>query len=63
MKVLQINTVCGFGSTGRIATDLYEVLEECSIEEIHTALAEVAKTDLFIFRFNVLPREVFSALY
>ena len=37
--------------------------EECSIEEMHTALAEVAKTDLFIFRFNVLPREVFSALY
>ena len=37
--------------------------EECSIEEMHTALSEVAKTDLFIFRFNVLPREVFSALY
>lgn len=28
MKVLQINSVCGFGSTGRIATDLYKVLEE-----------------------------------
>lgn len=27
MKVLQINTVCGTGSTGKIATDLYEVLE------------------------------------
>jgi glycosyltransferase involved in cell wall biosynthesis len=26
MKVLQINTVCGTGSTGRIATDLYEIL-------------------------------------
>lgn len=37
--------------------------EECSIEEMHTALSEVAKADLFIFRFNVLPREVFSALY
>ncbi|MEW8992862.1 glycosyltransferase [Clostridium sp.] len=28
MKILQINSVCGFGSTGRIATDLYKVLEE-----------------------------------
>lgn len=27
MKVLQINSVCGVGSTGRIATDLYKVLE------------------------------------
>lgn len=35
MKVLQINTVCGSGSTGRITTDLYDVLEkeghECCI--------------------------------
>lgn len=28
MKVLQINSVCGVGSTGRIATDLYKILEE-----------------------------------
>lgn len=28
MKVMQINTVCGTGSTGRIATDIYKVLEE-----------------------------------
>ena len=28
MKVLQINSVCGFGSTGRIAVDLYHLLEE-----------------------------------
>ncbi|WP_106449760.1 glycosyltransferase [Trichococcus alkaliphilus] len=28
MRVLQINSVCGYGSTGRIATDLYDVLEE-----------------------------------
>ena len=28
MNVLQINSVCGVGSTGRIATDLYKVLEE-----------------------------------
>lgn len=28
MKVLQINSVCGYGSTGRIATDLYKILEE-----------------------------------
>ena len=35
MKVLQINTVCGTGSTGRIAVDLYKALEskehECLI--------------------------------
>ena len=28
MKILQINSVCGVGSTGRIATDLYKVIEE-----------------------------------
>ncbi len=28
MKVLQINSVCGYGSTGRIAVDLYHTLEE-----------------------------------
>lgn len=27
MKVLQINSVCGVGSTGRIATDIYEILK------------------------------------
>ena len=35
MRILQINSVCGIGSTGRIATDLYKVLEgqghECLI--------------------------------
>ncbi|MDN5372925.1 MAG: putative colanic acid biosynthesis glycosyltransferase [Carnobacterium sp.] len=28
MKILQINSVCGYGSTGRIVTDLYDILEE-----------------------------------
>ena len=27
MKVLQINSVCGVGSTGRIAANLYKILE------------------------------------
>lgn len=35
MRVLQLNSVCGVGSTGRIAVDLYDVLEsrghECMI--------------------------------
>ena len=35
MKIIQINSVCGIGSTGRIATDLYQVLaqkgHECCI--------------------------------
>jgi glycosyltransferase involved in cell wall biosynthesis len=34
LKVLQINSFCGFGSTGRIATDLYRVLEEQGHESI-----------------------------
>jgi putative colanic acid biosynthesis glycosyltransferase len=28
MKVLQINSVCGVGSTGRIATDIHQILQE-----------------------------------
>ena len=28
MKVLQINSVCGYGSTGRIVTDLYDTLKQ-----------------------------------
>jgi len=28
MKVLQINSVCGYGSTGRIATDIHNILTE-----------------------------------
>lgn len=32
MRVLQINSVCGVGSTGRIATDLYAVMKKCGIE-------------------------------
>lgn len=29
MRILQINTVCGVGSTGRIAADIHRVLREC----------------------------------
>lgn len=32
MKILQINSVCGIGSTGRIATDLHSVLKEKEYE-------------------------------
>ncbi|MEK4150853.1 glycosyltransferase [Carnobacterium sp. FSL E2-0243] len=32
MKVLQINSVCGIGSTGRIATDLSDIMKEEGIE-------------------------------
>ena len=28
MRVLQVNSVCGIGSTGRIATDLHEILQK-----------------------------------
>ena len=34
MKVLQINTVCGTGSTGRIATDIHKMLIEQGYESI-----------------------------
>lgn len=32
MKILQINSVCGLGSTGRIATDIYAALQAKGIE-------------------------------
>ncbi|MBA4686742.1 MAG: glycosyltransferase [Candidatus Galacturonibacter soehngenii] len=32
MKILQVNTVCGSGSVGRIATDLYQVIEQSGNE-------------------------------
>lgn len=28
LKVLKINSVCGYGSTGRIVTDLYETIRD-----------------------------------
>lgn len=31
MKVLQINTVYGTGSTGRIATDIYSILKKMAM--------------------------------
>ena len=37
--------------------------ENSTIEDLHAALKEVAATDLFVVRYNVLPREIFSALY
>lgn len=32
MKILQINTVCGTGSTGRIATDIHKILVDTGYE-------------------------------
>lgn len=34
MKVLQINTACGIGSTGRIASDIHKILIEQGHESI-----------------------------
>jgi putative colanic acid biosynthesis glycosyltransferase len=34
MKLLQINTVCGRGSTGRIATDIHKLLIEQGYESV-----------------------------
>ena len=53
MKVLQINSVCGVGSTGRIATDLYAVIKKCGIEsKIAYGLGQsenIPKEDTFYF--------------
>lgn len=32
MKILQVNSVCGIGSTGRIATDIHNLLLEDGYE-------------------------------
>ena len=37
--------------------------ENSTVEELQAALAKLAATDLFVIRYNVLPREIFSALY
>ena len=34
MKVLQINTVCGSGSVGKITVDIYETLRELGEEAV-----------------------------
>lgn len=34
MKILQINTVCGTGSTGRIAADIHKMLIEQGHESV-----------------------------
>lgn len=48
LKVLQINSVCGYGSTGRIAVDLYHALEnqghECCIAYGRGSAPEGIKT-------------------
>lgn len=48
MKVLQINSVCGYGSTGKIAVDLYQMLEkqgnECCIAYGRGTAPEAVKT-------------------
>jgi putative colanic acid biosynthesis glycosyltransferase len=59
LKVLQINTVCGTGSTGRIATDIHNILLEQGHESYiaygrgesvncNTAIKIGSKTDLYV---------------
>ena len=46
MKVLQINSVCGFGSTGRIVTDISSKLQGHNIENyIAYGPKELTKSD------------------
>lgn len=68
MRVLQINSVCGFGSTGRIATDLCDVLErkghECCIAYGRGSAPDGYKTikigNKFDFYFHVLKTRLFD---
>lgn len=57
MKVLQINSVCGIGSTGRIAVDLYKALEknghECCIAYGRGTAPEGIKTIKIGKKFHV----------
>jgi len=46
VKVLQINSVCGIGSTGRIAVDLYKVLEEKGHECVIAYGRGIAPSDI-----------------
>lgn len=50
MKVLQINSVCGIGSTGRIATDLSDVMKEEGIENSIIYGRETAPDNYLTFK-------------
>ena len=53
MKVLQINSVCGHGSTGRIVVDLHDLLLEqgnvCSVAFGIGAAVNISEKDIFRF--------------
>ncbi|MDO4262321.1 MAG: glycosyltransferase [Eubacteriales bacterium] len=52
MKVLQISTVCGRGSVGRIAVDIYHTLEECKDQCLIAYGRGDAPEDVEAFRFG-----------
>lgn len=50
MKVLQVNTVCGTGSVGRICMDLYELCEEHGIEAYMAYGRGPVRTDIKAYK-------------
>lgn len=52
MKVLQISTVCGSGSVGRITVDIYHTLKSCGDEGLIAYGRRTAPGDVEAFRFG-----------
>lgn len=52
MKIFQINTVCGIGSTGRIAVDISHVLEKAGHESCIAYGRGVAPKDVESYRID-----------
>ncbi len=50
MNVVQVNTVCGIGSTGRIALDLYHLAEQHSMTSYYAYGREPSANDIRKFR-------------
>ena len=52
MKVLQISTVCGSGSVGRITVDIYHTLKSCGDEGLIAYGRRQAPEGVEAFRFG-----------
>ncbi len=63
MKVLQINSVCGIGSTGRITVDLYHALKKEGHECLVAYGRNNSSTDMEILRIGGFIQVCIHALY
>jgi len=59
LKVLLINSVCGYGSTGRIAADLYDMLVEKGDEAAVAFGRKDGKSDIESYRIGSMPSTLF----